>query len=126
MIGCSAGYASPEHYGLDFSSDSDTVNGESETEAESKSGQDSETEVDNPTVERTITESDTESTEKEEGNRKEKSFFCIPEEDHRSGCEIPIFIVPEQPYITFSVVQSRQKMRRQSYRFQKKNIVRRL
>lgn len=78
VIGCSAGYASPEHYGLDFSSDSDTVNGESETEAESKFGQDSETEVDDPTVERTITESDTESTEKEEGNRKEKSFSASP------------------------------------------------
>ena len=64
VIGCSAGYASPEHYGLDFSSDSDTVNGESETEAESKSAQDSETEVDDSTVERTITESYTESTEK--------------------------------------------------------------
>ena len=30
VIGCSAGYASPEHHGLDFASDSDTVNGESE------------------------------------------------------------------------------------------------
>ena len=78
VIGCSAGYASPEHYGLDFSSDSDTVNGESETEVESKSAQDSETEVDDSTVERTITESDTESTEKEEGSRKEKSFSASP------------------------------------------------
>lgn len=78
VIGCSAGYASPEHYGLDFSSDSDTVNGESETEAESQSAQDSETEVDDSTVERTITESDTESTEKEEGSRKEKSFSASP------------------------------------------------
>lgn len=48
VIGCSAGYASPEHYGLDFSSDSDTVNGESETEAESQSAQDGETEADDP------------------------------------------------------------------------------
>lgn len=35
-------------------------------------------------------------------------------------------VLPEQPYITFSVAQSRRKTRRQSYRFQKKNIVRRL
>ena len=78
VIGCSAGYASPEHYGLDFSSDSDTVNGESETEAESQSGQDGETEVDDPTVERTITESDTEATEVEGKKRNEKSSFTSP------------------------------------------------
>ena len=78
VIGCSAGYASPEHYGLDFSSDSDTVNGESETEAESQSGQDGETEADDPTVERTITESDTEATEVEGKKRNEKSSFTSP------------------------------------------------
>ena len=78
VIGCSAGYASPEHYGLDFSSDSDTVNGESETEAESQSGQDGETEVDDHTVERTITESDTEATEVEGKKRNEKSSFTSP------------------------------------------------
>ena len=78
VIGCSAGYASPEHYGLDFSSDSDTVNGESETEAESQSGQDGETEVDDPTVERTITESDTEATEVDGKKRNEKSSFTSP------------------------------------------------
>lgn len=78
VIGCSAGYASPEHYGLDFSSDSDTVNGESETEAESQSGQDGETEVDDSTVERTITESDTEATEVEGKKRNEKSSFTSP------------------------------------------------
>ena len=78
VIGCSAGYASPEHYGLDFSSDSDTVNGESETEAESQLGQDGETEADDPTVERTITESDTEATEVEGKKRNEKSSFTSP------------------------------------------------
>lgn len=78
VIGCSAGYASPEHYGIDFSSDSDTVNGESETEAESQSGQDGETEADDPTVERTITESDTEATEVEGKKRNEKSSFTSP------------------------------------------------
>ena len=78
VIGCSAGYASPEHYGLDFSSDSDTVNGESETEAESQSGQDGETEADDPTVERTITESDPEATEVEGKKRNEKSSFTSP------------------------------------------------
>lgn len=78
VIGCSAGYASPEHYGLDFSSDSDTVNGESETEAESQSDQDGETEADDPTVERTITESDTEATEVEGKKRNEKSSFTSP------------------------------------------------
>lgn len=31
VIGCSAGYASPEHYGLDFSTGSDTVGGEDVT-----------------------------------------------------------------------------------------------
>ena len=78
VIGCSAGYASPEHYGLDFSSDSDTVNGESETEVESQSGQDGETEAEDPTVERTITESDTEATEVEGKKRNEKSSFTSP------------------------------------------------
>lgn len=78
VIGCSAGYASPEHYGLDFSSDSDTVNGESETEAESQSGQDGETEADDPTVERTITESDTEATEVEGKKRNGNSSFTSP------------------------------------------------
>lgn len=78
VIGCSAGYASPEHYGLDFSSDSDTVNGESETEAKSQSGQDGETEADDPTVERTITESDTEATEVEGKKRNGNSSFTYP------------------------------------------------
>ncbi len=78
VIGCSAGYASPEHYGLDFSSDSDTVHGDSETEAESWSAADGETEVDEPTIERTIAESDTGETEVEEESGKERSFSSSP------------------------------------------------
>ena len=54
VIGCSAGYASPEHYGLDFSSSGETVREEDEVlipETEVESGE--ETEV---SVERTLAE----------------------------------------------------------------------
>ena len=54
IIGCSAGYASPEHYGLDFSSSGETVREEDEvliSETEVESGE--ETEV---SVERTLAE----------------------------------------------------------------------
>lgn len=71
VIGCSSGYASPEHYGLDFSSESDTVNGESETEA--AISENSETEADENTVERTITETDSDVTEADEKEKIERS-----------------------------------------------------
>ena len=76
IIGCSAGYASPEHYGIDFSSDSETVNTEGATDVLG-GGENDETEA--VSVDRTLTEEEAAVSVKSESSSSARKRIVVPD-----------------------------------------------